>query len=129
MEWPSDSESEVETVEVVPCADPAFREHLLEVKHDLYERVIYGPEEGTKRAQDLERLQEYLKLLNRIYLACVDAQQGRAVVVESFPPEIREGVRGLLVRMDSVYRMPWEDRIPYGRMVEQVLREDPFVQM
>ena len=126
MEWPSDDE--VEEVHVVPCTDPAFREHLLEVKHDLYERVVYGPEERTEEAQDIVRLQEYLRLLNRIYLACVDAQEGTSVTVESFPSEMREGVQRLLVRIGGVNKMAWEDRIPYTRMIEEVLHEDPFVQ-
>ena len=131
MEWPDDDEEEYdEPVEVtpLPCADPAFREHLLALKHELYENVIYQPAEGTDAAQDIGRLQEYLKLLNRVYLACLDAQKGRSVTVDAFPPEIKVKVKALMDRIDGVREMPWEDRIPYERMVEQVFHEDPFVQ-
>jgi hypothetical protein len=132
MQWPEEDDTDEEINEPndtpIPCADPSFREHLVQVKHELYEHVVYSPEVGTDAAQDLGRLQDYLKLLNRVYLACLEAQKGRVVTVDSFPPEMRESIRALIARVGGVREKPWEERIPYARMVDEVLHEDPFVQ-
>lgn len=127
-----DEYDEYEQNEVPPAdVDEEFENTVLDVKHKLYENIILGPKLGTKEAQSLETLQDYLNNINHVYILSLNAQKGQVNENElnRFPENVREPLRKLLNWMADYFkknRAP--DTIPYEDYIRKSFKEYQFVQ-
>lgn len=134
----TDSEDEIFDEEYVqneippPEVDKEFREAILEAKKSLNNNIINGPELGTREAQSLNNINEYVKALNEIYLLSLNAQKGINIINEKnlnlFPPESKEKVElALKFIMDYFTKLDFVDRIPYENYVRNSFKENQFL--
>jgi hypothetical protein len=136
--WDDDSDSEYEDEghqnEVPPPEiSQEFIDHILDIKHKLYDNIVLSPKLGTQDAQSPEVLQEYLNKLNVVYVMAVNVQNGKNEQIDAkineFPPESRESIRSGMKWIRDYFRsnMP-PDTIPYSDFIRKSLNEYQFVQ-
>ncbi len=125
-------EDEYEQNEVSPPdIDEDFKKYVLSVKHNLYENSVLKPELGTKEAQSLQLLQEYLNNINYIYILSLNAQKGliNQNDLNKFPENVREPLRILLNWLSMYFSKNREpDTIPYKDYIRKNFKEYQFVQ-
>jgi hypothetical protein len=136
--WEDDSDSEYEDEgyenEVPPPAmSQEFIDHILNIKHKLYDAIVLSPKLETPEAQNPEVLQEYLNKLNTVYVMAVNVQNGQNVQIDKkiqeFPPESQESIRNAMKWIRDYFRsnMP-PDTIPYSDFIRKSLNEYQFDQ-
>ena len=110
-----------------------FVNNVMNIKNNLYESIVLGPEEGTTEAQSKTLLQEYLNKINQLYILSLNAQKGNIVNTDeklnNFPENTREQIKQLLHWIDDYFKknnIP--DTIPYSDFIRNSYHEYPFVQ-
>jgi hypothetical protein len=134
--WNSDSNDSSDTEDLqnetpLKGVDPEFRNTLIKIKQQLYDQIVYSPDEQSNNAQDLGLLQDYLTHLNCIYLLTIHARNGLTQYssIETLPVSLQASIRDLLQWIHEYFHNNVkEDTLPYSRTIDQVLHEDPFVQ-
>jgi len=114
--------------------DPKFRKGLVDIKNALYDSTVYSTKPATPESHDMKLLEEYIGKLNHFYVISVDAQKIVNNVnddsqLDIFPKELRDTIKGVLVWTSEYFRNNGrEDTLPYSRVIDEVLHENPFVQ-
>ena len=125
--WKDNSDSEYEDEEYQneeyqnevppPVMNQEFIDHILDIKHKLYDSIVLSPKLETPEAQNPEVLQEYLNKLNTVYVMAINAQNGQNgqfdKKIQEFPPELQESIRSAMKWIRDYFRsnMP-PDTIP-----------------
>lgn len=115
-------------------ADPTFRRGLVDIKNALYDSTVYSKKAATPESHDMKLLQEYIGNLNHLYVISIDAQKivnnaNDDSQLEVFPKELRDTIKGVLIWTSNFFKNNGrEDTLPYSRVIEEVLHENPFVQ-
>jgi hypothetical protein len=133
--WSEDSEEEYNKSSQdnpLPLLDETFRNNIVALKHHLYDKIVLSPTLGTKNAQSNDILYRYLDTLDKMYLLCVNAEEGGDITEDDllvFPKETREMVRVMLhwIR-DFFHTNQYSITVPYSDYLEKSFREYPFVQ-
>lgn len=131
VEESDESDEELQNETPLNGVDPEFRNKLIAIKHQLYENTVYSPDEENDEAQDLSLLQDYLSQLNCFYLLTIDARNGKTeyTSIEKLPEPLQTSIRNILEWIHEYFHNNTkEDTLPYSRMIDQVLHEDPFIQ-
>ena len=133
--WNEDTDSEYEDEDQqnevpLPSINQEFINNVMEVKHKLYDTIVFAPELGTDAAQSDKVLQDYLSKLNTVYVMSVNAQKGQKIAVEkinNFPPETREVITRTLNWVSDFFskNMP-ADTIPYSDFIRKHYLEYQF---
>ena len=116
-----------------PEMSQEFIDHILDIKHNLYDNIVLSPKLETPEAQIPEVLQEYLNKLNTVYVMAVNVQNGKNdqmdAKLQEFPPESRESIRSAMKWIRDYFRsnMP-PDTIPYSDFIRKSLNEYQFIQ-
>jgi hypothetical protein len=134
----SDSDDEIFDEEYIqneaplPGIDSEFREAILEVKKSLNNNIINGPELGTREAQSINRVNDYIKALNEMYVLSLNAQKGINVINDKnlslFPVESKEKIEiALKFIMEYFKKLDIADRIPYESYVKNSFKDNQFL--
>lgn len=135
----SDSDYEDEGYDGYPNEVPPpemsqdFIDHILDIKHTLYDTIVLAPKLGTQDAQNPDVLQEYLNKLNTVYVMAVNAQNGQTgsldKKIQEFPTESQKSIRSAIQWIKDYFRsnMP-PDTIPYSDFIRKSLNEYQFDQ-
>jgi hypothetical protein len=115
-----------------PDIDDEFREAILEAKRSLSTNIINGPDLGTRNAQDIKIVNNYIKALNNLYVLSLNAEKGFTVVNDSnlnkFPLESREKVKiALNFITDYFKKLSVVDKIPYTNYIRNSFKENQFI--
>lgn len=115
-----------------PDVDDEFREAILEAKRSLSTNIINGPDLGTRNAQDIKIVNNYIKALNNLYVLSLNAEKGFTVVNESnlnkFPSESREKVKTALNFISEYFKkLSVVDKIPYTNYIRNSFKENQFI--
>lgn len=127
----SDTEEELQNETPLKGVDPEFHNKLITIKQQLYDQIVYSPDEQSNKAQDLGLLQDYLNHLNSIYLMTIDARNGSTHYesIETLPASLQTSIRDILQWIHEYFHNNVKEvTLPYSRMLDQVLHEDPFIQ-
>lgn len=130
--WSSDSEDEeLQNETPLNGVDPEFRNKLVAIKHNLYDKFVYSPDETSDKSQDINILRDYLNHLNNFYVLTIHAQDGQVIEdsINTFPLDMQKDIREIVEWIRLYFENNGrEDTLPYSRLMVQVLHEDPFVQ-
>ena len=114
---------------------PECKQLILQVKHRLYNRIIFGPPLQSKKAQSNDLLLIYLKKMMRLYRICksIENQTITEEMVQkkllTFPIETRDIIRQLLNWITAFFRKnQYVDTIPYIDYLDVHLRTYPLLQ-
>lgn len=115
-----------------PGITDEFREAILEAKRSLNSNIIAGPELGTRNAQDVRIVNNYVKTLNKLYVLSIDAQKGIDVIntknLDVFPSNTREKVTIALKFITEYFKkLSVPDRIPYENYIRNSFKENQFI--
>jgi hypothetical protein len=115
-----------------PDIDDEFREAILEAKRSLSTNIINGPDLGTRNAQDIKIVNNYIKALNNLYVLSLNAEKGFTVVNDSnlnkFPLESREKVKTALNFITDYFKkLSVVDKIPYTNYIRNSFKENQFI--
>jgi len=117
-----------------PTLSEEFINNILTTKHSLYENIVLSPELGTKNAQNLNILQNYLDKISRIYIMSLEAQKGSQYTIndkslDAFPIKSREAIRMTLdfIR-DFFSKNQIPDTIPYSDFIRKSFHDYQFIQ-
>ena len=112
--------------------DPEFRKNVRNLKHTLYENIIFAPNLNTDEAQSIDPFAKYLENINNVYLLSINAQKsqkGKINNLDQFPKETRELISNVLIWIEDYFKKnEVVDRIPYERYIQKSFNEYPFVQ-
>lgn len=114
-----------------PDLDENFKKNVLNVKHNLYDNIVLGPELETPDAQNNNILNDYLKNINKIYVLCLNAQKGIVYNnnLNEFPEKVREPLKQVLDWLSDYFRKNRApDTIPYEDYIRKSFKEYQFVQ-
>jgi hypothetical protein len=131
--WSDDEDDEEYQQNEVPPkgVDPIFAKHILNVKHALYDETVLSPNIDEENAQKEERLDDYLRHINKVYVLAVVSQNGKknARNLDEFPKGAREAIQKTLDWLEmffSTNRTP--DTIPYVHYIRNHLHVYPCAQ-
>jgi hypothetical protein len=130
----SDSDDDQKNDTPLKVINPKFRKGFVDIKNALYDSTVYSKKEGTPESHDMKLLQDYVGKLNHLYVISLDAQKivnnvNDESQLEVFPEELRSIIKGVLVwTSDYFSKNGREDTLPYSRVIDEVLHENPFVQ-
>jgi len=136
--WEEGADSEYEDEEFhqnevpPPVINQQFMDNILDVKHKLYDAIVFAPELGTDAAQSDIVLKEYLSKINSVYVMSVNAQNGKKIVgnkINNFPPETREAIARTLDWISVFFsKNTPADTIPYSDFIRKHYLEYQFDQ-
>jgi hypothetical protein len=115
-----------------PGITDEFREAILEAKKSLNNTIITGPELGTRNAQDIKVVNNYVMTLNKLYILSLDAEKGVDVInsknLDLFPSDARDKVKIALNFIADYFRkLSVPDRIPYENYIRNSFKENQFL--
>jgi len=146
IEWPSseelneeneeNEENEGDNDEIIQNEEPPididenFKNNVVNIKHELYEKTVLSPELNTNEAQSIDPLEKYLENINNVYILSVNAQNGKINNnLDKFPKETRELISNLLIWIADYFKKNQvADTIPYESYIQKSFKEYPFVQ-
>lgn len=108
-----------------------FSNHILTLKHKIYDETVLSPNINEERAQKDELLDNYLKHINKVYVLAIVSQNGKknARNLDEFPKGAQESIQKTLEWLENFFsrnRIP--DTIPYVHYIRNQLHVYPFVQ-
>jgi hypothetical protein len=108
-----------------------FSNHILTLKHKIYDETVLSPNINEERAQKDELLDNYLKHINKVYVLAIVSQNGKknARNLDEFPKGAQESIQKTLEWLEKFFsrnRIP--DTIPYVHYIRNQLHVYPFVQ-
>ena len=111
--------------------DRDLSNHVLTLKHKLYDETVLSPNIDEESAQNDERLDDYLKHVNKVYVLAVVSQNGKknARNLDEFPKGAQESIQKTLDWLETFFstnRTP--DTIPSVHYIRNQLHVYPFVQ-
>lgn len=116
----------------LPEIDNEFRKLVLDIKHKLYNSIIFSGKEGTHNSQNNKLMDDYLNKLNRIYIYTIQFQNKNnisKVDLNQFPESVREPIQQLLEWIKTFFnKNNMVDTIPYSCYLKNNFYEYPYVQ-
>jgi len=137
--WPNNEESDYEyndedsilNEEPPMDIDENFKNNVVNIKHELYEKTILSPELNTDEAQSINPLEKYLENINNVYILSINAQKGEINTnkLNQFPKETRVLISNLLTWIADFFKKnEVVDTIPYESYIQKSFKVYPFVQ-
>ena len=125
----SDSDSDSDIEDPVSDLHPIFVEQVNNIKHKIYEHIVMEPILKTKKAQDIRLLNQYRLLLQKLYNASIQAQNGQIFMLGYFPIHLKELIHQLLEWIQDFFKKnSLVDTVPYEFYLKQSLLTFPYIQ-
>ena len=134
----NDSDSDNEFNNEIPPEgiDPTFANDVANIKHVLFEEIVYSPELNTPNAQNNKLLHKYKICINTCYILSKDAQKGLNtennadtinLQLASFSDNSKSSITKLIDWIANFFmkNMP-SDTLIYTRYLENKLHTYPF---
>lgn len=111
--------------------DKDFANHVLTMKHKMYDETVLLPNIDEEDAQNNELLNDYLKHINKVYVLAMICQNGKKneIHLDEFPKGAQESIQKTLDWLEMFFsknKIP--DTIPYVHYIRNQLHVYPFVQ-
>jgi hypothetical protein len=130
-QWSDDSDEELLNEEPPTGIDPTFANNVLAIKNTLYDTIVTSPDIEDDESQNNERLNDYLKYINKVYVLATISQNGKKNTrnMDEFPEETKEYIQRTLEWIEKFFSMnQLPAKIPYTEYIRNHFFVFPYVQ-
>jgi hypothetical protein len=114
-----------------PELDPTLCDRIYNIKWNMYNTIVLGPELGTPHVQNNKLVQDYLNQINKVYILSLKGQNGQFTEsdLQKFPKKVQNDIKELLLWLVDYFKKNQPcDTIPYSDYITTQLHIYPFNQ-
>jgi len=104
--------------------DPPFCSHLFNLKRKVYDTIVYDTDASSKEGQNMDMLNDFSKVLERLYAHFMKIYRGEQNDTNAFLQEIEQLMARISAKNNNANRTPFQEIQPLLQTTCTVIQQD-----
>jgi len=104
--------------------DPPFCSHLFNLKRKVYDTIVYDTDASSKEGQNMGMLNDFSKVLERLYAHFMKIYRGEQNDTNAFLQEIEQLMARISAKNNNANRTPFQEIQPLLQTTCTVIQQD-----